>query len=66
LTTTPSSLVGQGTEGITGVDLADIRITERLNGRMVWKVLEQYNDVARAVADIVSREFTPVLDGCFF
>jgi len=45
---TQPMLAGEGIDAETGANLATARISN-LNGRVVWKTLELYNDVVRAV-----------------
>jgi lysophospholipase L1-like esterase len=42
-------LYGTGTDPVTAVNLATVRVSPGLNGRTEWMVLEWYNDITRAV-----------------
>jgi GDSL-like Lipase/Acylhydrolase family len=40
---------GMGRDSVTGADLAAFPINAKENGRLLWEVLERYNDVVRAL-----------------
>ena len=44
---TQPGLVGEGTDKVTNVNLDNIKIDHNVNGRLMWEVLELYNDVTR-------------------
>ena len=47
---TQPSLVGKGTDSLTGADLERIDLHTGYNGKLWWQILEMYNDVTRQVA----------------
>lgn len=59
---TQANLFGSGTDPITGTDLALYPVDAKdsgLNGALIWKILERYNDVVRAVG---AEKGAPVID----
>ena len=40
---------GEGRDSLTGADLALFPVEGGMNGRMIWELLEEYNDVVRKV-----------------
>jgi lysophospholipase L1-like esterase len=47
---TQPMLWGQGIDDMTGVDLAKVKLPGG-NGETIWRILEKYNDVTRAVCE---------------
>jgi len=56
---TQPSLVGFGKDPVTGADLASAAVRPGVNGAMDWRVLECYNDAARALC---AAENVPMID----
>jgi lysophospholipase L1-like esterase len=48
---TQPTLYGPGTDEVTGVDLATIKVRDNGNGRMMFDYIELYNAVTRQIAD---------------
>jgi lysophospholipase L1-like esterase len=48
---TQPTLVGEGIDKHTGIDLERVRYCDPLGGKAYWTKLEAYNDVTRAVAE---------------
>jgi hypothetical protein len=49
---TQPNLFGFGRDSVTGVDLAAYPVDStdpQMNGQLIWEILEEYNDVVRAV-----------------
>ena len=44
---TQPALYGPGVDGLTGINLAALRVSNDMNGDLGWEVLELYNDVVR-------------------
>lgn len=55
---TQPTLWGSGIDDVTGVDLAHVKLAVG-NGETSWRILEQYNDVTRAVC---AAEKVPCID----
>lgn len=43
-------LFGAGKDSVTGTDLETYKVNSSYNGKLIWKLLEQYNNVTRKVA----------------
>jgi lysophospholipase L1-like esterase len=56
---TQPMLYGSVIDDVTGIDLARIKVTNKINGETAWEVLELYNDTTRAVGQ---REGVLVID----
>jgi len=48
---TQPTLVGIGSDPITGIDLETIEINKNMNGKTYWETLELYNDVMREISN---------------
>lgn len=46
---TQPNLFGFGADSLTGADLALFPVEDSLNGRSLWEMLEEYNDVTRSM-----------------
>jgi lysophospholipase L1-like esterase len=46
---TQPCLPGDTVDDVTGIDLATLPVDDKRNGRLVWKMLQLYNDETRAV-----------------
>ena len=47
---TQPTLYGPGTDPVTGVNLSTVKLGDDLNGGLMFKVVDLYNDVTRRVA----------------
>ncbi len=52
-------LVGEGLDPATGTDLAKVKISVDMNGRLYWNKLELYNEVMR---DVCQKEHLELID----
>jgi len=47
---TQPSLVGEGIDVLTGIDLEKVKLCHHLGGKVHWEILEVYNDITRKIA----------------
>jgi lysophospholipase L1-like esterase len=52
-------LVGEGIDPATGTDLAKVKVSADMNGRLYWNKLELYNEVMR---DVCQKEHIELID----
>lgn len=52
-------LLGQGTDPTTGTDLAKVRVSAEMNGKLYWEKLELYNRVMR---ELCQQEHIELID----
>ncbi|SRR5579871_21310 len=56
---TQPNLFGIGTDSASGVNLETFKVEPGLSGRLLWKILEEYNDVTRKVC---AQKNIPLID----
>jgi len=47
---TQPSLLGEGRDSVTGVDLSTFRLNDKMSGTLYWRRLDSYNDETRKIA----------------
>jgi len=56
---TQPSLFGEGIDSASGVNLETFKIEKDLNGKLLWQMLEKYNDVTKKIC---TEKNIPVID----
>jgi lysophospholipase L1-like esterase len=46
---TQPDLFGRGIDSVSGADLEKVKCADNINGKLLWQILEMYNDVTRKV-----------------
>jgi hypothetical protein len=56
---TQPSLVGTGTDPVSGISLGNIKVKDGENGKLWWTMLERYNEGTRSIA---AKNKIPLID----